>query len=303
MDRPVHPAVLRLSPHLASTVPASGGDRGRRWRREPGLWLAAAPAVVFLLVFYAIPLLILIVRGAGGEIPFAAVFGYLSQPFGQRVVINTLLYGLQVTVLCVVVGTATAIGAWLAPPWIRNLVLIAAVVPLTAATIVKTFGWMILLRTNGVAASVIEWLGIADAPVRMLFTVPALILGTANLLLPFVILPVYAVLSQIDRTLLGAAATLGASQASAIVRVVLPLAAPGIVAGTVLVFTQTIAAYAIPTLLIGDRYPVLSRQAVTAYLILFDDRRGAMLATIMVALAVLAIATPALLRSLFWRRR
>lgn len=286
---------------MASTALPKGGDGGPS--STPGLWILAAPAVAFLVAFYVVPLLVLVLRGADGTIPFGAALDYLGQPFGRRVVVNTLTYGLQVTALCVLIGTATAIGAWWAPPWVRNLVLMAAVVPLTAATIVKAFGWMILLRTNGVAATVIEALGLAEAPVRMLFTVPSLVLGTVNLLLPFVILPVYAVLSQVDRTLLGAAATLGASPTAVLVRVILPLAAPGIVAGAVLVFTQTIAAYAIPTLLIGDRYPVLSRQAVAAYLVLFDDRRGAMLATVMITLAVVVIAAPALVRTVLDRRR
>lgn len=287
-----------------SRAPAAA-DRGAAGLavRAPGLWILAVPAVAFLIAFYVVPLLLLIVRGADGAVPFGAVLEYLARPFGRRVVLNTLTYGLQVTALCVVLGTAAAIGAWWAPPWVRNLVLVAAVVPLTAATIVKAFGWMILLRTNGVVAAAIEGLGLAEAPVRMLFTVPSLVLGTVNLLLPFVILPVYAVLSQVDRTLLGAAATLGASPAAVLLRVILPLAAPGIVAGAVLVFTQTIAAYAIPTLLIGDRYPVLSRQAVSAYLVLFDDRRGAMLATVMITLAAAVIAAPALVRSLAGRLR
>lgn len=265
-------------------------------RRVPGVLLLGVPAVAFLLLFYVAPLVLLVGKGAAGELPFAGIAAYLAQPLGQRVVLNTLSYGLQVTAVCVVLGTATAIGAWYSPPRLRTAILLAAVVPLTASTIVKAFGWMILLRTNGVLASVVEAVGIAEPPVRMLFTVPSLVFGTANILLPFMILPVYAVLSQVDRTLVGAAATLGASPVSTILRVVLPLAAPGIVAGTVLVFTQTVAAYAIPTLLIGDRYPVLSRQAVTAYLVLFDDRRGAVLATAMVCLAVAALSLPAIAR-------
>lgn len=287
---------------MAGAGSLAGRGSGAAIGGVPGLWILAAPASAFLVVFYVVPLLLLVVRGADGTIPFGAALDYLGRPFGRSVVLNTLTYGLQVTVLCVVVGTATAIGAWWAAPWVRNLVLVAAVVPLTAATIVKTFGWMILLRSNGVVATAIEWTGLVEPPVRLLFTVPSLVLGTVNLLLPFVILPVYAVLAQVDRTLLGAAATLGASPASVLLRVILPLAMPGIVAGMVLVFTQTVAAYAIPTLLVGDRFPVLSRQAVAAYLVLFDDRRGAMIATVMITLAVLVIAAPALVRP-FLRRR
>ena len=104
-------------------------------------------------------------------------------------------------------------------------------------------------------------LHITDKPIRMIFTQTSLIVGAVNIFLPFMILPIYAVVAQIDPRLTEAAATLGAPPVAAFLRVVVPLSLPGVVAGVALVFSLSVSAYVVPTLLMGENYPTLATRS------------------------------------------
>ncbi len=127
--------------------------------------------------------------------------------------------------------------------------------PLAASVIVKAFAWTILLRSDGIVNETLIALGIIEDPIRMIFTETALIVGAVNIFLPFMILPIYAIVAQLDSRYAEAAATLGASPLVTFFRVILPLTLPGIIAGVALVFSLSVSAYVVPTLLIGERYP------------------------------------------------
>jgi putative spermidine/putrescine transport system permease protein len=253
--------------------------------RRAAMLLLAGPALLFLVPFYVIPIGRLIFSSGG-----SGLLHYVSDSFTLKIVFSTLTYGVLTTALCTLLGVATALGAWMAPVWLRQAILLASILPMSVSVLVMAFGWMVVGRSDGWIAEVLSWL--LGEPVRVIFTVPGLIIGTANILLPYMILPVYAVLAQLDREVEAAAATLGAGPLYVVVCVTLPLAAPGIIAGAVLVFTHCVAAYAIPTLLIGDRYPLLSLDAVTSYLVLNDDARGGAAVVVMLLLAILTLAIP-----------
>ena len=147
----------------------------------------------------------------------------------------------------------------------RSLLLATLFLPLAASVIVKAFAWTILLRRDGVVNETLMALGIIDEPIRMIFTETALIVGAANIFLPFMILPIYAVVAQLDPRLTEAAATLGASPLVAFLRVIVPLTLPGVIAGVALVFSLSVSAYVVPTLLIGENYPTLATTIAKAY--------------------------------------
>ena len=127
----------------------------------------------------------------------------------------------------------------------------------------------------------------------MIFTQTALIAGAANIFLPFMILPIYAVVAQIDPRLSEAAATLGAPPVAAFVRVVVPLSAPGVVAGVALVFSLSVSAYVIPTLLMGENYPTLATTIAKAFLISRDPALGAAAGAILMAIGLVVVVAGA----------
>lgn len=257
--------------------------------RSPSL-LVVPPLIYLALCFFA-PILILGVDSVALPTGWSvdAYRRFFGEPFRRALLWNSLEYAAIVTAICLALGYPFAYAMARVRPVIQAIFLLAVFLPLTASVIVKAFGWTILLRANGVVNGLLLALGVIDEPLRIVFTFTGLIIGTVNILLPFMVLPIYAVLKTVDLRLEDAAAVLGASPLSAFRRVILPLSLPGVIAGVALVFTQAVAAYAIPTLLAGDRIRLMSRQAANHFLVLRDDVMGAAISMILLATALTAV--------------
>lgn len=254
--------------------------------------LLSGPAGLVLLALFALPLGLLFavsLQGPPGGPPGPSLAAYerlLTTPHYLGAVWNSLKLSLTVTVLTLLIGypasfaIARARGGW------RSLMLGCLFLPLAASVIVKAFAWTILLRSSGVINTVLLGLGIVDAPVRMIFTETALIVGAVNVFLPFMILPVYAVVAQLDPRLSEAAATLGANPVTGFLKVTLPVTMPGIVAGVALVSALSVSAYVVPTLLIGERYPTLASTIAKAYLLTREPAFGAAAGVVLLVIAL-----------------
>jgi putative spermidine/putrescine transport system permease protein len=153
----------------------------------------------------------------------------------------------------------------------------------------KAFAWSILFRSNGFFNQTLMAIGLTDAPLRMLFTETALVIGAANVFLPFMVLPIYAVLQQQDPNLPDAAATLGAGPFQRFFKVVLPLALPGVVAGCAFVFSMAVSMYVIPSLIVGERQQTVAMQIARSFLFLRNEQLGSSLSTILLLIAVTVV--------------
>jgi len=127
----------------------------------------------------------------------------------------------------------------------------------------------------------------------MIFTETALVVGAVNIFLPFMILPIYAVVAQLDPRYAEAAATLGASPVTAFCRVIVPLTLPGVIAGVALVFSLSVSAYVVPTLLIGEKYPTLATAIAKAYLLAREPGFGAAAGVVLLTIAIIVVALSA----------
>jgi len=257
---------------------------------DPVAWLAL-PAVAYLLFVYALPLLLLLAHGVMGPqgltvAPFAS---FLGDPFNWQVIANTLRIAALVTLVCLMIGYPTAFALAWSAGWTQAVLLAAIVLPLSVGVVVKAFAWQIVLRRDGVLSSAMVNLGLWDEPVRLLFTETGLVLGAANVFLPFMILPIYSVVKLIDPRLNEAGATLGATPAYRFRRIVLPLTLPGVVTGVVFVFSLSIAMYVIPSLLIGDRFQTLATLIGRSFLFMRNEQLGSTTATVLLVLAVFIV--------------
>ena len=266
-----------------------------RSRDRKSALLLAAPAALVLIALYAVPLAHLIVGSFVGAEGFSvtAYERILGQPFGRTLIWNSLRLGLITTAITLVVGYPTAFGLALSKGVLRSVFLASLFLPLAVSVIAKAFAWTILLRSHGAVNDLILALHATDRPIRMIFTQTALIAGAANIFLPFMILPIYAVVAQIDPRLSEAAATLGAPPVAAFVRVVVPLSAPGVVAGVALVFSLSVSAYVIPTLLMGENYPTLATTIAKAFLISRDPALRAAAGAILMAIGLVVVVAGA----------
>ncbi|MET0971743.1 MAG: ABC transporter permease [Tardiphaga sp.] len=261
-------------------------------------WIAAgfaAPAMLILLALFVVPLGFLLAGSVltGGGVSLAEYAKLLGTSYYLGVIWNSLRLALLTTLIAFAIGYPAAFALARATGAVRSLLLATLFLPLAASVIVKAFAWTILLRSDGLVNTVLITLGIIREPIRMIFTETALIIGSVNIFLPFMILPIYSVVAQLDRRMTDAAATLGASPVVAFLRVTLPLTIPGIVAGVALVFSLSVSAYVVPTLLIGERYPTLASTIAKAYLLARQPAFGAAAGVVLlvIAIAVITLST------------
>jgi putative spermidine/putrescine transport system permease protein len=257
---------------------------------DPVGWLAL-PAVAYLLFIYALPLLLLLAHAVMGPQGFtlAPLAAFFADPFNWQVIANTLRIAALVTLVCLVIGYPTAFALAWSAGWTQVILLAAIILPLSVGVVVKAFAWQIVLRRDGVLSSAMMKLGLWDEPLRLLFTETGLVLGAANVFLPFMILPIYSVVKLIDPRLNEAGATLGATPVYRFRRVVLPLTLPGVVTGVVFVFSLSIAMYVIPSLLIGDRFQTLATLIGRSFLFMRNEQLGSTTATVLLVLAVAVV--------------
>jgi putative spermidine/putrescine transport system permease protein len=257
-------------------------------------WLAA-PATVYCVLLFAIPLAVLLVGSLHGPAGWA-LSGYTTF-FGSTsawgVIGRTLRLAAITTAICFAIGYPAAFALSWARGWLQSVLVAALLLPLSLSVIVKAFGWTVLLRGNGIINVTLQTLGLTSSPMRLLFTETGLLIGIVNIFLPFMMLPLFASIRQLDPRLSDAAATLGGGPVHCFLRVILPLTVPGIVAGGTLVFSLSIAAYVIPTLLMGDAYQTLPTTIATAFLYLQDPQRGSVAGVVLLTLSLLVVAASA----------
>ena len=257
--------------------------------------LLAVPALGYLTVVYALPIVWLLLRSVTGPHGFTLqpLASFLSDPFNWRVIGNTLKIAGLVTLVCLVIGYPTAFALAWSRGWAQVVLLSAIILPLSVGVVVKAFAWQIVLRRDGVVSSALTTLGLADEPVRLQFTDTGLVLGAANVFLPFMILPIYSVVKLIDARLLEAGATLGAGPLYRFHRITLPLTMPGVVTGIAFVFSLSVSMFVIPSLLIGDRYQTLATLTGRSFLLMRNEQLGSTTATVLLVLAVSVVVAAA----------
>ena len=258
-------------------------DRSRTVRRL----LPLVPALVFLAVFFLYPLVRMIALSFDApEGPLAYYTSIVASPVYMTVLALTFKTALGVTLLCVLFGVPTAyLLANLEGTW-RNVLLMAVALPFLTSILIRTYAWMALLGRNGVVNQLLQATGLTSEPMRLMHNELGVYVGMVHVLLPFMILPVYSVMSGIDRRLLHAAQSLGASPRKALVSVFLPLALPGIASGALLVFLIAIGFYITPALLGGPKQVMISNLIEVQVMELLNWGFGSALAFVLLAATV-----------------
>jgi len=221
-----------------------------RWR-DRRTWLVA-PALILLLTIFAYPVGTLLLRSISDPTWGLQNFKVIAQqPVYRSALINTVVISGSVTLICLVCGYPLAYSIAQAGGRLRRLLIFAVLIPFWSSILVRTFAWMVLLQRRGLINNTLVGLGITDTPVTMVHNRIGVLVGMVHILLPFMVLPLYAVMVRIDRTYSEAAASLGASPVRNFYRIYLPLSRPGVVNGVVLVFVMGLGYFITPALLGG----------------------------------------------------
>lgn len=259
--------------------------------RSNRIALLAVPGLAFLAIIYALPLFLLLfksIQGAEG-LTLSSYIDFFGDEFNRTVLWRTLRVALLTTLLALVIAYPTAFamarakGIWL------TVFLVALVLPMSLGVIVKAFAWSILFRSNGFINTTLQAIGITNEPVRMLFTETALVIGAANVFLPFMVLPIYSVIRQLNKSLPEAASSLGATPWFRFTRVTLPLSLPGVVAGSAFTFSLAISMYVIPSLIVGERQQTLSMLIARSFLYLRNEPLGSTISAVLLAIAIFVV--------------
>jgi len=195
-----------------------------------------------------------------------------------------------VVVLCLVIGWPVAYYLSQSRGRVRVYLTLAILAPLMISVVVRTFAWVVILGRNGFINNLLVTLGVVDEPVRLLFTEWAVLIGMVHMLMPLMILPIAAALDNVDPALARAARNLGAGFWQVLWRVWLPLSLPGIVAGTVIVFSLAGSAFVTPVVLGGARMKLMSSLIYQYNVTLLDFPFGSTLSIILLV-ATLGLVT------------
>ena len=277
------------------TGPAAGLDQPAplsRFRPRGAIWLAA-PAVLVLLVALAYPLSIVVWRSFADPAPGLDNYVWFFQSVVNRTVLQrTFVVAAWVTLASLICAYPYAYAMTIVGKNLRLLLILCVLVPFWLNGVVRTLAWVILLQDSGVINSFLRSIGLS--PVKLIRTLPGVIIGMTQVLLPFMILPIYSVMKGIDTRLLQAARSLGAKPWKAFLQIYVPLSLPGVYAGAIIVFILSLGFYITPALLGGPRSTMLSSLVQNQVLSLLNwGRGGAMGVVLLVATFVLlAIAAP-----------
>ncbi|MEI4487539.1 ABC transporter permease subunit [Frigidibacter sp. MR17.14] len=228
---------------------AATGASLRRRLKNPALLLV--PATLFLAVIYLMPLIDLVrvsVSGATWWTYFDRVF---SVPLYWESLVRTMQIAFTVACLCAVLGYPTALLIHRSRGITQVLIAAAVILPYFIAILIRTYAWMVLLGRNGPINKLLQTLGIIDTPLALLFNRGSVLLGMTAVLLPIMVLSIYASVARLDHGLTRAALASGAGPLAVFWRVLLPLTFPGIGAGFLLVFVAALGFFITPTLLGG----------------------------------------------------
>jgi putative spermidine/putrescine transport system permease protein len=226
-------------------------------------WYLGGP-LGFLAVFFLLPLLLLLSVSLTEGYPLDAVASLgsyrelFADAFYRSYLTTTLLFGLTVTVLCLLAGYPLAYFLVRHARRSYRLLLVVVVSPLLVSVVARTVGWSIMLGNDGTVNRFLLFTGLVARPVQILFTPVAATIGMVHVLLPFMVLSLASVLSGMDRSLEEAALSLGADRARVFWRITVPLSLRGVSVGCMLVFLLTIGSYVTPVLLGGGKIRLLA---------------------------------------------
>lgn len=266
-------------------------------------YLILAPGIILLIVFLIFPLgSIIFPTFYDGTIPFASYQSFFQDSFNRGVLLRTVRVSLITTGWTILLGLPTAAYLARTPKKRRSLLLGLVLFPLLTNSVVRSFAWITILGTNGIVNRIFLSMGLIDQPLQLLYTEFAIIIGSVYLFLPLMITTLVGILENIDSEMVEAAETLGASPLVAFVKVILPLSIPGLLIGSVLVFTGTFTAYTTPQLLGGNQQMMMATFLYQQAMTLGNWQNAGVLAFIMIVTTILVMKSFQWIAARFDRR-
>jgi len=271
------------------------GDKGHGW--SPRLAALLAPVTIWLGLFFLVPLLLILAYSFGTSGIYGGITlgfnpgNYLKvfDPLYLEIIGRTFFIAALNTLLCLALGYPLAYFIVFKGRRWRNALVLLVMVPFWTSLLIRAYAWVVILGGNGVANRTLQFLGITDEPLTLIFTPEAVLMGMVYSYLPFMVLPLYAALEKFDTRLKEAAQDLGASRWHTFWKVTFPLSMPGLIAGSILVFIPSAGEFVIPDLLGGSRTVMTGNLIQNQFLQARDWAFGSALSVMLAVLLLGAI--------------
>lgn len=255
------------------------------------------PVSLWMAGFFVVPIFLIVVvsfatRGEVGDVVYQfslSNYGKLINPLYAQIFIKSILIGLYTTALCLLFGYPFAFIVANANKKLKPVFMLLIMLPFWTNSLVRTYAMIILLRTEGLVNSVLLHLGLISAPLQMMYTDFAVMVGMVYMMFPFMVLPLYTSIEKLDRRLLDAAADLGANPLQKFLKVTLPLTKSGIISGSLLVFVPTLGVFFITDLMGGSKVVLMSNLIKNQFLTARDWPFGSAISIVLISVMVAVI--------------
>lgn len=250
--------------------------------------LLLLPGAALLVLVFVLPLGLMAVRSLVDPSP-ANYKIFATSSIYSRVLLHTVAIAALTTIICLVLGYPYAYAMLRAGPRLATVLVVAMILPFWSGVLVRSYAWFVLLQDRGLINGWLVALHVIPAPYPIIRTSAAVVIGMCHILLPFVTLPMYAVMRRVDPDLLPAAAGLGASPFRVMRRVFFPLTLPGVYTGGLLVFVVSLGFYVVPALLGGPRSLMFSELIVSKVYDELNFGVGSALAVVLLVATLVAL--------------
>lgn len=246
---------------MADTLPATDIATARALRQDAGrerwffLWLSL-PALVAVGLAALLPILWILRQSflsISGEPTLANYAKVLSSGLTWSATVTTLELSLGTLAFCLILGIPLALALASTSTRRANLLMVFIMLPLWTSILVRTYGWLVLLRRDGLVNAALTGSGLVSEPLPLVYNFTGTLIGMVHCMLPLFVLPAYAAMRDIDPNVIRAAASMGASLWRCVWTVILPLARGGIISGSIIVFVYTLGFYITPAILGGGK--------------------------------------------------
>ncbi|WP_309249379.1 ABC transporter permease [Clostridium estertheticum] len=258
--------------------------------------LTIVPISFWMLFFVAIPLLYIVFisfmqRGDDGSIVYISTisnYTRMARPLYVKVFLDSIVVAFVTTLFTLVFGYPFAYFATKIKKY-KILVMLLIMAPFLTNSLIRTYGWIVILSTNGILNHALLITGIIKEPLKMLYSYGAVMIGMIYTMFPFMVLPLYNSIDKMDRAYIEAAKDLGSSRWRTFRTVTVPLTMPGIVAGCILVFVPSVGLFFIPDLMGGSNVMLIGNLIENQFMGANDWPFGAALSIVMIFISLILI--------------
>ncbi|MBU3195174.1 ABC transporter permease [Clostridium algidicarnis] len=255
------------------------------------------PVVIWMTCFFLIPVALMVLvsfftRGEFGEVIYSFnVESYIRfmDPLYLNILLKSLIIALFTTVICLVFAYPFAFFIGRSPKKFRGPLIMLVMLPFWTNSLIRTYAWIILLRTEGIINSYLIKLNFISEPLKLLYTNTSVLIGMVYMMFPFMVLPIYSSVEKIDKSLIEAASDLGANPFKNFAKIIWPLTMPGVMAGALLVFVPTLGYFFIPDLMGGSKVILISNLIKNQYLMARDWPFGSAISVILIIVMLIII--------------